>query len=96
MMCMADRARALTECKYVDGIIMNAPLVVTPNWLRHLKVKCVLRGMVHETGALAANRAIADARYKLVKQRVIIVDSPVNTTLTTLSQRATRKSTRNV
>lgn len=81
---MEDRARCLLACKYVDGVIMDAPTVVTPALLRQLKASCVARGTVHETSDRER------LRYELVKPKVVTVTSPSDVTMVGLRHRILR------
>lgn len=81
LMCMADRARTLLGCKYVDGVLLDTPQVVKPTFLQTIGASSVARGAVHET-------CVPDRdRYKNVASQLVYVLSPSSMTLGTLRAR---------
>lgn len=82
IMCMHDRARMLQECRYVDGIILDAPTAVTSSYLERIGPGSVVaRGAVHETTAQDRDR------YKYVPKRVVSIYSSSDMTVESLRQR---------
>lgn len=81
VLSLVDRARALTACKYVSGVILGPPTTVTPHFLQAIQAKCVARGAVHET------RQPDGDRYKGVSSVLIYIPSPSSMTLDTIRQR---------
>lgn len=81
VMCLEDRARAIAECKYVDGVLPASPVKLTHTFLEAIGASCVARGAVHET-------CVPDRdRYKAVCAKLVYVLSPSNMTLATLQRR---------
>lgn len=81
VLCMADRARALMDCKYVDGVILDTPPVLTSDFLKHVGASRVARGAIHETCTPDRNR------YKRVASSLVYILSPSTVTLHDLRRR---------
>ena len=81
VMSMPDRVRTLLECKYVDGVITEAPEVLTLEFLRSAGAICVARGAVHESTGPERHR------YVDVSQKLVSVMSDSDVTLATLRKR---------
>ena len=81
VLSVQDRARALSHCKYIDGVLPGSPPSVTMSFLKAIGACCVARGAVHET-------CVPDReRYKGVATRLVYVLSPSTMTLATLKKR---------
>lgn len=81
VMCVLDRARALADCRYVDGVLPGSPPVLTHNFLEAIGATRVARGAVHET-------CVPDRdRYKDVSAKLVYILSPSDVTLSVLRRR---------
>lgn len=81
VLCASDRARSLLHCKYVDGIIMDAPEIVTHKFLDGIGASCIARGAIHETTRSDAQR------YRNVVSKLVGIYSPNDMTVGTLRER---------
>lgn len=81
VMCMTDRARALLHCKYVDGVLLDTPSVLTPQFLQVMGATTVARGAVHETNNPDRHR------YQHVAPNLVYVLSPSAITLGAIHRR---------
>ena len=80
-LCMADRARALLDCKYVDGVLADSPPLLTHAFLQLVGAACVARGSVHETAGADSHR------YKRVSDVLVSILSASTMTLGTVRRR---------
>lgn len=81
VMVLEDRARAIADCRYVDGVLPASPIKLTHTFLDAIGASRVARGAVHET-------CLPDRdRYKAVSPRLVYILSPSNVTLGTLQRR---------
>lgn len=81
VMCLEDRARAVADCRYVDGVLLASPIKLTHTFLDAIGASSVARGAVHET-------CLPDReRYKGVSPRLVYILSPSNITLGVLQRR---------
>ena len=81
ILCASDRARSLLHCKYVDGIVMDAPEMLTLKFLDRIGAACVARGAIHETTRSDAKR------YGGVMPKLVGIYSPSDMTVATLRGR---------
>lgn len=63
VMCLADRARMLLECRYVDGVLLDTPDILHPLFLSSIGARRVARGVIHETTASDKDRYIDVAEH---------------------------------
>jgi ethanolamine-phosphate cytidylyltransferase len=85
IMALHERALSVLACKYVDEVVIGAPMHISDDMLTTFGISLVVRGTVHE----ALDKSSEEDRYSLARERGIIreLTSPVDVTSATLIRR---------
>jgi ethanolamine-phosphate cytidylyltransferase len=85
-MGLHERALSVLSCRYVDEVVIGAPMVITEDLLTTFNISLVVTGTVHETGRGQDNEAL---RYGVPKAKAIfkVLDSPEAMTSAKLIER---------
>ncbi|PRW39371.1 CTP-phosphoethanolamine cytidylyltransferase isoform A [Chlorella sorokiniana] len=86
IMGLHERALSVLSCRYVDEVVIGAPMVITEDLLTTFNISLVVTGTVHETGRGQDNEAL---RYGVPKAKAIfkVLDSPEAMTSAKLIER---------
>ncbi|KAK9853648.1 hypothetical protein WJX84_001343 [Apatococcus fuscideae] len=89
IMDLHERSLSVLACKYVDEVIIGAPLEISDDLLTTFNISLVVRGSVSETGRDGSDANNPSSRYSICQQKKMFrtIQSDCKTTTATIIHR---------